>query len=109
MDQVREVCSATSALRKAGGLRNRLPLAGLTVVVDDPASLEAFASIVADEVNVKPVRLLRRRLAGCRFVRRVPEADGQRPGRRPAARQGRADRDQGVEVRRLERGATTAR
>ncbi len=58
MDQVREVCSATSALRKAGGLRNRLPLATLTVVVDDPASLEAFASIVADEVNVKQVRIL---------------------------------------------------
>src|SRR5690606_16463786 len=39
MDQVREVCSATSALRKAGNLRNRLPLATLTVVVDDPAAL----------------------------------------------------------------------
>ncbi|WP_370291681.1 isoleucine--tRNA ligase [Nocardioides sp.] len=58
MDQVREVCSTTSALRKAGRLRNRLPLAGLTVVVDDPASVEAFAAIVADEVNVKAVRLL---------------------------------------------------
>lgn len=58
MDQVREICSATSALRKAGGLRNRLPLGSLTVVVDDPAALEAFASIVADEVNVKHVRLL---------------------------------------------------
>jgi isoleucyl-tRNA synthetase len=58
MDQVREICSATSALRKAGGLRNRLPLGALTVVVDDPASLEAFVSIVADEVNVKDVRLL---------------------------------------------------
>ncbi len=58
MDQVREICSATSALRKAGGLRNRLPLGSLTVVVDDPASLEAFTSIVADEVNVKQVRLL---------------------------------------------------
>ncbi|KAA1425705.1 isoleucine--tRNA ligase [Nocardioides antri] len=58
MDQVREVCSATSALRKAGGLRNRLPLGSLTVVVDDPASLEAFSAIVADEVNVKDVRLL---------------------------------------------------
>ncbi|PWN01608.1 isoleucine--tRNA ligase [Nocardioides silvaticus] len=58
MDQVREICSATSALRKAGGLRNRLPLATLTVVVDDPAALEGFTSIVADEVNVKRVRLL---------------------------------------------------
>ncbi|WP_278256505.1 class I tRNA ligase family protein [Nocardioides convexus] len=58
MDQVREVCSATSALRKAARLRNRLPLSALTVVVDDPAALEPFAAIVADEVNVKTVRLL---------------------------------------------------
>ncbi|WP_435768936.1 isoleucine--tRNA ligase [Nocardioides sp. SYSU DS0651] len=58
MDQVREVCSATSALRKAARLRNRLPLAELTVVVDDPGALEPFAAIVADEVNVKSVRLL---------------------------------------------------
>ena len=58
MDKVREVCSATSALRKAGSLRNRLPLASLTVVVDDPTALEGFESIVADEVNVKSVRLL---------------------------------------------------
>jgi isoleucyl-tRNA synthetase len=58
MDQVREVCSATSALRKAGSLRNRLPLATLTVVVADPAALAGFESIVADEVNVKQVRLL---------------------------------------------------
>src|SRR3954452_7395633 len=33
MDQVREVCSAGSALRKGAGLRNRLPLAELTIVV----------------------------------------------------------------------------
>lgn len=58
MDQVREVCSATSALRKAGNLRNRLPLSTLTVVVDDPAALGGFEGIVADEVNVKQVRLL---------------------------------------------------
>ena len=58
MDKVREVCSATSALRKAGNLRNRLPLPSLTIVVDDPAALEGFESIVADEVNVKSVRLL---------------------------------------------------
>jgi isoleucyl-tRNA synthetase len=58
MDQVQDVCSATSALRKAGGLRNRLPLASLAVVVPDPDSLAAFTGIVADEVNVKQVRLL---------------------------------------------------
>ncbi len=58
MDQVRDICSATSALRKAGNLRNRLPLSTLTVVVPDPALLSGFESIVADEVNVKSVRLL---------------------------------------------------
>ncbi|MGN6575987.1 MAG: isoleucine--tRNA ligase [Nocardioides sp.] len=58
MDAVRDVCSATSALRKAAGLRNRLPLASLTVVVDDPGALSGFEGIVSDEVNVKTVRLL---------------------------------------------------
>ena len=55
MDAVREVCSATSALRKARKLRNRLPLGGLTVVGVDVAG---FEEIIADEVNVKGVRLL---------------------------------------------------
>ncbi|MFT4084406.1 MAG: isoleucine--tRNA ligase [Nocardioides sp.] len=55
MDAVREVCSATSALRKARQLRNRLPLAELTVVGVD---LGGFEAIVADEVNVKSVRVL---------------------------------------------------
>jgi len=50
--------SATSSLRKAGNLRNRLPLSALTVVVSDAAALGGFESIVADEVNVKAVRLL---------------------------------------------------
>jgi isoleucyl-tRNA synthetase len=58
MDQVRDVCSATSALRKAANLRNRLPLSALTVVVDGAHALAGFASIVSDEVNVKDVRLL---------------------------------------------------
>ena len=58
MDQVREVASATSALRKAAGLRNRLPLSTLTVVVPGADNLAGFESIVSDEVNVKTVRLL---------------------------------------------------
>ena len=33
MDQVRDVCSAGSALRKSASLRNRPPLSSLTVVV----------------------------------------------------------------------------
>ncbi len=58
MDRVREVCSAASSLRKARGLRVRLPLAQLTVVTGDPAGLEPFTGLIADEVNVKTVRLL---------------------------------------------------
>ena len=60
MDTVRSVCSTTSALRKARSLRTRLPLATLTVVVDDPAALEGdgLVDLVRDEVNVKQVRLL---------------------------------------------------
>ena len=42
MDLVRDVCSAGSALRKAASLRNRLPLASLTVVVADAAALAGF-------------------------------------------------------------------
>jgi isoleucyl-tRNA synthetase len=58
MDLARDVCSATSALRKARRLRNRLPLSTLTAVVPDPAALKGFDGIVADEVNVRSVRLL---------------------------------------------------
>jgi isoleucyl-tRNA synthetase len=58
MDLVRDVCSVGSSLRKAARLRNRLPLQALTVVVDHADALERFASLVADELNLKSVRLL---------------------------------------------------
>jgi isoleucyl-tRNA synthetase len=58
MDLVREICSAGSALRKAHQLRVRLPLSTLTVVVGDPAELVGFEPIIADELNVKEVRLV---------------------------------------------------
>jgi len=58
MDRAREICSVASALRKAGGLRTRLPLQDLTVVTPDAASLESFGPIVADEVNVRTVTLV---------------------------------------------------
>ncbi|HEV7824728.1 MAG TPA: isoleucine--tRNA ligase [Mycobacteriales bacterium] len=58
MDRVREIASATLSLRKASKLRVRLPLAELVVVDGAPASLEPFAAVVADEVNVKSVRFL---------------------------------------------------
>lgn len=58
MDQVRAVCSATLALRKAERLRVRLPLADLTVVTPDPVALQPFSDLIADEVNVRQVRLV---------------------------------------------------
>jgi isoleucyl-tRNA synthetase len=58
MDAAREVASTTLGLRKAASLRVRLPLASLTVVSPDPAALEPFTGVLADEVNVKAVRLV---------------------------------------------------
>jgi isoleucyl-tRNA synthetase len=55
MDRAREICSVVSGLRKASGLRTRLPLPNLTVVADDATALESFGAIVADEVNVRTV------------------------------------------------------
>jgi isoleucyl-tRNA synthetase len=57
MDQVREVCSAASSLRKAKKLRVRLPLPKVTVAVDNPQRLEPFIGLIADELNVKAVEL----------------------------------------------------
>jgi isoleucyl-tRNA synthetase len=57
MDQVREVASTGSSLRKAKKLRVRLPLPKLTVAVDNPQSLAPFTELIADELNVKEVEL----------------------------------------------------
>ncbi len=57
MDQVRDVCSAASSLRKAKKLRVRLPLPKLTVAVDNPTHLHPFTGLIADELNVKTVEL----------------------------------------------------
>jgi isoleucyl-tRNA synthetase len=55
MDRVREVASSVLALRKARGLRVRLPLAGLTVVSDDAPAVGSFGDILREELNVKAV------------------------------------------------------
>jgi isoleucyl-tRNA synthetase len=60
MDQVRDVCSAASSLRKAKNLRVRLPLPKLTVALKnsgEPSALSPFADLIADELNVKAVEL----------------------------------------------------
>jgi isoleucyl-tRNA synthetase len=60
MDQIREVCSVGSSLRKAKKLRVRLPLPKLTVALErsaDLALLAPFTDLIADELNVKTVEL----------------------------------------------------
>src|SRR5271166_1416324 len=57
MDQVREVCSVASSMRKAKKLRVRLPLQKLTVAVDNPQRLKPFTDLIGDELNVKQVEL----------------------------------------------------
>jgi isoleucyl-tRNA synthetase len=58
MDAVRQIASTGQALRKANGLRVRLPLAQLTVVVPEAARLAGFEPILRDELNVKAVTLI---------------------------------------------------
>lgn len=57
MDLARDVCSATLRVRKAHQRRVRLPLASLTVAVPGADRLDAFTSLIADEVNVKALQL----------------------------------------------------
>ncbi len=58
MDRVQQICSTGSSLRKAANLRVRLPLQELTVVAPGADTLEGFAAVVADELNLRSVRLL---------------------------------------------------
>ena len=57
MDEVRDVCSVASSVRKANKLRVRLPLHTLTVAGPGAEKLAPFASIIADEVNVRDVQV----------------------------------------------------
>jgi isoleucyl-tRNA synthetase len=81
MDAVREVSSAALSLRKARGLRVRLPLASLTVAAPDAAALRPFADLIADEVNVKSVELTENLAGYCeRVLTVVPRVLGPRLG-----------------------------
>ena len=53
----RRLRSTGSALRKAEGLRVRLPLRSLTVVADDADALGPFGELIRDELNVREVVL----------------------------------------------------
>jgi isoleucyl-tRNA synthetase len=81
MDATRDVASAALSLRKARGLRVRLPLPALTVATPDAARLEPFADLIADEVNVKSVRFTDEVASYCEQVLTVvPRALGPRVG-----------------------------
>ena len=58
MDKVRAISSVALSLRKASGLRVRLPLSTLTVVTESSKQLAPFTSIIADELNVKAIKLV---------------------------------------------------
>jgi len=57
MDRLRDVASTGLRLREDTGLRVRLPLASVTVAGADAHTLEPFSDLLADELNVKSVRL----------------------------------------------------
>jgi isoleucyl-tRNA synthetase len=81
MDAVREVCSAALSLRKARGLRVRLPLAKLTVATPDAERLRPYADLMADEVNVKSVEFTADLGGYCeRVLTVVPRVLGPRLG-----------------------------
>ena len=78
MDLVRDVCSATSSVRKANGLRVRLPLPSVAVAAPDAERLTPFLDLIAEEVNVRQVELLPPGSLG----REVVEVDLKRVGPR---------------------------
>jgi isoleucyl-tRNA synthetase len=55
MDLARAVCSAAASVRTAKNLRNRLPLAKLTVAHPRHAILKPLRDVIAEEANVKDV------------------------------------------------------
>ncbi len=57
MDRLRDVASTGLRLREDAGLRVRLPLASVTVAGTDAHTLEPFTNLLADELNVKSVKL----------------------------------------------------
>ena len=75
MDRVREVCSAALSLRKAHGLRVRLPLRRSRWPRPTPTRCRPFADLIADEVNVRrscsPTTSAGRRPSGCNWCRRL--------------------------------------
>ena len=81
MDQVRDVCSVASSVRKARGLRVRLPLAQLDVTAPGAFGLQQFHEIIKDELNVRLVTFNENVNAGARYeLKLLPAALGPRLG-----------------------------
>ncbi len=95
MDRVRDVCSTALRVREDEAIRVRQPLPSLTVAGRGTAELAPFASLIADEVNVKEVLLSDDLTAYGQFVLRPNGQElGPRLGREvqrvfAAAREGR--------------------
>ena len=58
MDRVREICSATLAIRAAENVRVRQPLRRLIVAGRDLDGVAPYTELICDEVNVKDVELV---------------------------------------------------
>jgi len=112
MDRVRDAASAARTLRERENVRVRQPLARLTVAGPGVSSLEPYADLLRDEVNVKDVELLEATESFARLVLALnPPVLGPRLGPAmkevlAAAKAGRFERlaDGGIQVagRRLE-------
>ncbi len=55
MDLVREICSQAHSVRKAAGIRARLPLASIKIVSSRNESLQAYTQLIIEEINCKNV------------------------------------------------------
>ena len=55
MDFVRAVCSTAKSVREDHKLRNRLPLASMTVAGNNAERLTDYVDLIKDEVNVKKI------------------------------------------------------
>jgi isoleucyl-tRNA synthetase len=58
MDAIREAASVALSLRKAAGLRVRLPLQELIIASPNSETIGAYGDLIADELNVKQVTVV---------------------------------------------------
>jgi len=59
MELVREICSSVHSIRKAAGLRARLPLRTLTIASTSELNLDPYLELIAEETNVKEIQISR--------------------------------------------------